>query len=127
VRYRVLGTDESSRAPVDLTIEAKDEPAARRDAARRSIIVREVREAPAPEPRPAPLILIERTAKRWKAMMALALLVFIAGTALAAWLLLRSPRALAHPSPAAWAALGAATLGLAGLLLARLGAWWHHG
>lgn len=142
MRYRVTGHDEHTRKPIELTIDAETEPAAWRDAKSRGLIIKSVE--PAPDARrpldasphsepvtvriePGHVQLIELTAKPWKALFALSLLVLTLGLAWGTWSLLRTPRTLAHPPLTAWLGGAVTLLGLLGLLIARLGAWWRHG
>lgn len=140
MRFRVTGSDEKTRASIELVVEAESEAAAWRDAKRRGMIIKSVERADDPslalralkEPipvriDPGHIQLIEQTAKRWKGLLAISLLVMTIGVALGGWMLLRSPRSLAHPPAGAWIGGALALLGLAGVIAARLGAWWKHG
>lgn len=147
MRFRVIGQDDSTRKPIELTLDAPDEPAARRDAESRAIIIKSI-EALAPPPglAPAPgalqqaphqpvlvriepghVQLIELTAKRWKLLFAASSIALLGGLVWGSWALFRTPQTLARPPLTAWLAGVLAALGLVGILAARLGAWWKHG
>lgn len=138
--------DAKTKGPIDLVIEAADERAARADAAGRGIEVNRVEAvrnaAPAGsgssltagdhEPvlvriEPGHVQLIELTGKRWKGLMLISLALLLVGTIAGGWFMLRSPRSLAHPPAGAWIGGIVALVGLMGVIVARLGAWWRHG
>lgn len=139
MRFRIVGTDAATNKPVELTLDAADEAAARAEASKRKVIAVRVEPAPdaaSPARSPEPLLvriepghvqLIERTAKRWKGLLLVSLLVLTFGAVIGGYFLLRSPRSLAHPPALAWIGGAAALIGLMGVVIARLGAWWHHG
>ncbi len=125
MKYRVIGTDSKTKASVELILDAADEAAARADSAARGIAVERV--VPADDPRTPRIQLIELTAKKWKGLFLFSAATLLAGAMLGGWLLLRTPQSLAHPPIGAWIGGAIALLGLAGVVAARLGAWWHHG
>lgn len=142
MRYRITGTDEKSRAPIELILEAASEAAAWKDASSRGVIVRAVEAAEraaaptsiaaGPEPltvriEPGHVQLIELTHKRWKSVLVVSLLLVVAGAGLAGWLVLRDPRVIDRPPMLLWGGAGLFVLGLAGLVIGRVGAWWYHG
>jgi hypothetical protein len=125
MRYRIFGQDESTRRPIELTIDAPDEPAARGDAKARGVIISRIEpEGRAPREH---VQLIELTAKRWKFLFAVSAVVFTLSLILAIYFLMRTPRTLAHPPLSAILFSALAAVGLLGLFAARLAAWWHHG
>lgn len=138
VRYRILGADKASHEPVEITIIASDEATARADAAARGLIPLgvEVLGETASAQRAAPVsvridhwpvLLIERTAKRWKSLVAISAILICAGLLLIAWAAMRDPRNLTDPALSVIIGAAAAGLGLFMLVFARLGAWWYHG
>ncbi|MDX2114111.1 MAG: hypothetical protein SFZ24_00640 [Planctomycetota bacterium] len=137
MRYRVIGSDEHSRRPVELLLEAADEAAARRDASARGVIVRSVQELPAGAGlggeallvrlEPGHVQLIERTGKLWKGLLLASALLVAAGLGLAVWMIAGDPRLLGRPSLMVWLGVVLAAAGLIGLVAARAGAWWFHG
>lgn len=77
--------------------------------------------------RARPPILIERTGKRWKALLAISALLLAAGSLGAGVIVARHPRAIGDWPAGLLVCLVVGALGIAGLVWARLGAWWFHG
>lgn len=136
MRYRITGIDASSTKPVEIVIDAADEAAARADASRRGIRAERVERDLDPGPRSEPVlvrlepgqtVLVELTAKRWKALLMISLLLLTLGVLFGGYAVLRDPRSLSHPPLLAWIGGAIALIGLFGVLVARLGAWWKHG
>jgi hypothetical protein len=148
MRYRVIGTDAKSKKPIEVIIDAADEAEARADAAGRGVVVERVEAAemtakasPGPsltlgvrgiEPvlvrvEPGHVQLIELTAKKWKGLLLVSLGVMVVGVVVGGWFLLRDPRSFAHPPVMAWIGGVVSLIGLLGVVVARVGAWWGHG
>ncbi len=130
MRYRVIGTDAKSKKPIEMVIDAADEAAARADAAARGVAVERISTSAEPvvvRIEPGHVQLIELTAKKWKGLLLASLAVMAIGVVIGGWFLLRDPRSLAHPPAAAWVGGVLAVIGLAGVVVARVGAWWGHG
>ncbi len=138
VRYRILGADKATREPIEVTIVASSEAAARADAEARGLIpigiesLGEPGGANRPEPVSVridhwPVILIERTAKRWKALAAASAVLICAGIILIAWAATDDPRALTDPALSVFIGATLAGLGFVVLVFSRIGAWWYHG
>jgi hypothetical protein len=153
MRYRIVGTNSATSAPVELALEAETEPAARAAALSMGVTPSSITPAdrtlapalastpPAastapPPPRPAEALLVrleegtvvtvQLTSKPWKALLALSFLALAVGAGASLWLVARQPRLLDHPTFWFLACLTLAGLGLLGVLVARLGAWWYH-
>lgn len=138
MHYRIKGTDERTRARVELLIDAPNEPAAWRDAKSRGLIVSSIEPTDAIDARrpdepvtvrlaPGQVLLTERTAKTWKGLFAISALLLVTGLCAAVWIVAREPRNLSHPTIALWFSLAAAGVGCVGVFTGRLAAWWHHG
>jgi len=137
MRYRITGTDQQSRSAVEMYLEAPSDAAAWKDAAARGIIVKSVEpQGSAPIPSETPLLvriepghvqLIERTHKFWKGLLVLSALLCVTGLVLGMWLVAGDARQLSHPSLLFIICLIIAGVGLIGMLIARIGAWWYHG
>lgn len=70
---------------------------------------------------------IQLTARPWKAAIALSLTIMVTGISACSWAVVRDPRALTDPPLMAMIGAGLFAIGLAGLIVARVGAWWRHG
>lgn len=144
MRYRIVGTNSATSAPFELALEAETEPAARAVALSMGVTPSSITPddralahalAPAPSPAPHPILVrleegtvvtVQLTSKPWKALLALSFLALAGGAGASLWLVARQPRLLDHPTFWFLACLTLAGLGLLGVLVARLGAWWYH-
>lgn len=130
MRYRVIGTDAKSKKPIEIVIDAADESAARADATGRGVIVERISTAAEPvvvRIEPGHVQLIELTGKRWKGLLLASLALMVLGLLVGGWSLLRDPRSFAHPPLMAWVGGVITLIGLIGVVIARVGAWWGHG
>jgi hypothetical protein len=130
MRYRVIGTDAKSKKPIEIIIDAADDAAARADAGGRGVTVERISTAAEPvvvRIEPGHVQLIELTAKRWKGLLLASLAAMGLGLLVGGWFVLRDPRSLSHPPVMAWVGGVAAIIGLIGVVIARVGAWWGHG
>lgn len=128
-------------APIEMTLEAVDEPAARRRCLEQGIRVTSVTpEATtgaigsviAEKPvlvrlEPGYIQTIEQTGKVWKALLLVSLVILTLGITSCSWSVIRDPRALTHPPLLSFIGAALAIVGLAGVIFARIGAWWKHG
>lgn len=128
MRYRITALDRQTGRPVDLTLDAAGPEQAERLAAARGLDVASVRpEAAAPAPRAEPVVTIQRTAKRWKSLVLVAVLIMLLGAILA---VIDITANFAYPDRIGDLAIPGAivfALGITTLLAARLLIWWHHG
>jgi len=70
---------------------------------------------------------IERTGKSWKAGILVSLVALTAGIGACSWAVVRDARALTDPPVMSVVGAGIFVMGLAGLIVSRVGAWWRHG
>lgn len=135
MRFRIRGVDISTSLPLELFLEADDEVGARRRC--HELGVREETIGPAASASPQEPVLvrlepgyvqtIEQTGKPWKALLLVSLGLLTLGVASCSWAVVRDPRALTHPPLLSVTGATLAIVGLAGVISARLGAWWKHG
>lgn len=86
----------------------------------------------APEPvlvrlEPGYIQTIEQTGKTWKALLAVSLLLLTLGVGACSWSVMTHPNPWRHPPALAIVGGAVALAGFAGVLIARIGAWWRHG
>lgn len=134
MRFRVQGADISTGERLELLLEAPDEKAARRRANESGLRVESVVEAPpkSAEPmlvrmEPGYIQTIEQTGKTWKALLLVSLVLLTLGIGSCSWAVMRDPRALTRPPLLSISGATLAIVGLAGVIVARVGAWWKHG
>lgn len=150
MQFRITGIERETGRRVEFILDAADEAAVRVEADRRGIRDSRIERGEAPDPaesaappdplrapsqaepvlvrmEPGYVQTIQLTGKGWKGLMAFALVLFLAGMAVSGWLVMGSPRQLSHPSVLLVISLLTSGIGMVLLLVARLGAWWHHG
>lgn len=136
MKWRVRGSLGEKRQ-TSVLVEAPDAHSALSTAQKMGLDVLgvELEETPSVEPGAPPRapvevqlpVLIERTGKRWKAMLGVSSLLVVLGMSCAGLIVARQPRAIGDWPVGLLLSLAAAALGLVGIIWARLGAWWHHG
>jgi len=134
MRYRITALDRQTGRPVELTLDAQGPEQAERLAAARGLDVASVRpvavtqeEAAPPAPADDGVVTIQRTAKRWKFLVLIAVLIMLLGAMLA---VIDIAGNFAYPDRIGDLAIPGAivfALGIATLVLARVLIWWHHG
>lgn len=140
MRFRIVGHEVTSDRPIELGLDADSAPDARRRAIELGVRVESVTESPAFAPgdqaaqtpvlvrmEPGYIQTIEKTGKTWKALLLVSLVLLTLGVASCSWAVMRDPRALTRPPLLSISGATLAIVGLAGVITARIGAWWKHG
>ena len=138
MRFRIVGHEVTGAQPIELGLDADSAQQARRRAIELGVRVESVSEIDARAPgagiepvlvrmEPGYIQTIERTGKPWKALLLISLVFLTLGVASCSWAVVRDPRALSHPPLLSVSGATLAIVGLAGVLVARIGAWWKHG